>query len=442
VILAVFVAAFFGVPAFISSSAGTGLIVSKVNESVDGEIGMGDLKVGWFKGVLLKDFEFAGNDGTTKINIQQISAKPNYASLLGGDLSLGKVILESPKVSIQLKEENNASQSTSYKTSSKKKSKNSGGIFFEQIDLTIKNGDVKILPAKESVSGTIHFSNIASNVDLKPAGGESRFDVGLDIENKGRRSKVSAKGNVKSSKKGWAFENSSGDMSVKVNNLDLATLSPVFALLGKEIDVEGKLNVDAEVKFGGGEVEKLVADAKLENFKHVAGEKVIALNQPVTLKAEVSSKYGKVNIEDIILNSSFCNITGKGTGSELDYVAKMDIAKSMDFVGTFVDLGGYSFSGSCYEKGHISFKDGAIRFSDHSSIDDFVMSKKGKVSTPRTTANFTFDMTVDTNKENLKIDFLTMKTTDSLADVRIDDSVMSWDSKADKKIDMTIFRGG
>ncbi|MCF7956383.1 MAG: hypothetical protein K9M75_11315 [Phycisphaerae bacterium] len=439
---------FFGVPAFLSSSAGTGFVVNKVNKSVDGKIGMGDLNVGWFKGVHLKEFSFADDKGLATVNVRQITAKPSYTSMLSGNISLGKVVVDKPEVSIRLEETASSDKSAKGEKGEKGekvvKGEESGkgvGVFFNQIDLTIKDGDVKILPAGADVGSTIHFSNIASKVDLKPAGERSSFDIGMDVENKGQRSKVSANGNVESSKKGWSFKNTEGDMKVKIDDLDLATLSPVFALLGKDIEVGGKLNVDAEAKFGDGQVEKLVVDAKLDKFKHVADGKLIALAEPVTLTGRVSTKNDKVNIEDINLRSSFCTITGKGTGSELDYVAKMDVGKTMDFVGTFVDLGGYSFAGTGYEEGHVTFKDDTIRFSDHSGIDNFVMGKKdvkGNKMTPPMSAKFTFDMTVDTKKENVKIDFLTMKTTDTLADIRIEDSEFSWNKDVKESMDMKL----
>ncbi|MBW8014615.1 MAG: hypothetical protein FVQ82_00350 [Planctomycetes bacterium] len=442
VIVGILLAVFFGVPLFLSSSAGTVFVVNKVNKSLDGKIGMGDLNVGWFKGVRLKEFSFADDKGMINVNVRQITAKPSYTSMLAGNISLGKVVVDRPVISIRVDDSKSSDKTGAGKKSAKGK-KNSGGagVIFSQIDLTVKDGDIKILPADGEISSTIHFSNIASKVNLKEAGKRSSFNVGMDIENKGRRSKISANGNVESSKKGWSFKNTEGDMTVKIDDLDLATLSPVFALLGKDIDVGGELNVDAEVKFGNGQIEKLIVDAKLDRFKHVADGKVIALDKPVTLKALVSTKNDKVNIEDINLRSSFCTITGKGTGSELDYVADMDVGKTMDFVGTFVDLGDYSFTGSCYEEGRITFRDDTIRFSDHSKIDNFVMTKKdekGKKSTPPMSAKFTFDMTVDTKKENVKIDFLTMKTTDSLADIRIEDSVFSWAEDAKEKMDMNL----
>lgn len=440
VIVLLLLVVFFGVPAFLSSSAGTGFVVNKVNKSLDGEIGMGDLNVGWFKGVRLKKFSFSDDKGTAKVNVREITAKPSYASMLSGNISLGKVVVDGPEVSIRL-EEAAASDKNGEGVKDEKGEKGGGPkIFFNQIDLTIKDGDVKILPASGEVDGTIHFSNIESKVDLD-AGKRSSFNVGMDVENNGKRSNISANGNVESSKKGWSFKGTEGNVTVKVADLDLATLSPVLALLGKDIDVGGELNVDAEAKFGGGQVEKLIVDAKLDKFKHVTGEKVIALDKPITLKGRVSTKNDKVNIEDINLRSSFCTITGKGTGSELDYVADMDIGKTMDFVGTFVDLGGYGFTGTCYEKGHITFKDDTIRFSDHSGVDNFVMSKsdeKGKKSTPPMSAKFTFDMTVDVKKGNTKVDFLTMKTADSLADIRVEQSDFSWGEGAKENVDMKV----
>ena len=93
VIVGLLLVIFFGVPAFLSSSTGTGFVVNKVNQSVDGKIGMGDLNVGWFKGVRLKEFSFSDSEGIATVNVREITAKPSYTSMLSGNISLGKVVI-------------------------------------------------------------------------------------------------------------------------------------------------------------------------------------------------------------------------------------------------------------------------------------------------------------------------------------------------------------
>lgn len=443
IVLAVFfLLLFFTVPMYLSSASGKGLIVNKVNNSIDGKIGMSTFSLGWFKGIRLTDFTFADDAGKTTVNVKEISAKPHYTSLLSGSMSFDEVVIDTPEVSIDL----DITDTTVPRRSDKRASstaaekKKNVGLPIGQIDLTVKNGNVTINSFdKDSRRQTLHFKNIASKVDIKPAGEQSKFDVALDVEGPAGSSQVTANGNLKTSpKKKWTMAGTSGEVNVKVKDLDLATLKPVFALLDKQIDVSGVLNIDAQAKVDEGKINNLTVDSVLTGFRQTIDGREIILDEPLILQAKTSSRGDKVTVEKIELKSSFCNITAKGTPEELDYTATADLAGTMDFIGSFIDLGDYRFAGQGYEEGKILFSDGKIRFADHSSIDNFVISKKGKPDTPATSAKFTFDMTVDMDKQNLKIDFLTMNTVPAMANIAISDTLLSWAEDEKKKIDLNV----
>jgi len=426
-------------PMYLSSSSGTGLIVNTVNDSIDGTIGMSDFSLGWIKGVRLKDLTF--EDDKTTVNVKEITAKPHYSSLLTGRISFDEVVVDTPEVSLDVKlDEMNTPQTSATpsqpgKTDAKK---STPALPIGQIDLTVKNGNVKINGIDKSrQKQTIHFKNIASKVDIKPAGEKSTFDVALDVESPDRRSKVTADGSIKTSEK-WTLAGTSGDINLKVKDLNLASLRPVFALMDKQVDVSGTLNIDAQAKIDDGDVEKLTVDSVLTGFSQTIDGRQIVFDQPLTLKADTSAKGDKVTVEKAELKSSFCNITARGTTDQLEYVADADLAETMGFVSTFVDLGGYRFAGLCHEEGRIIFDDGKIRFADHSSIENFVISKNGKPDTPLTSAKFTFDMTLDVDNSSVKVDRLTMDTVTPLANIAVTDTVFSWAKDAREKIDLKL----
>ena len=134
VIVGILLIVFFGVPAFLSSSAGTGFVVNKVNKSLDGEIGMEDMNVGWFKGVRLKEFTFADEKGLTKVSVKEITAKPSYTSMLSGNISLGKVVIDRPEVSIRIAENKTGGSDKSDNKNSSQGIEKNAVILFNQID--------------------------------------------------------------------------------------------------------------------------------------------------------------------------------------------------------------------------------------------------------------------------------------------------------------------
>ena len=426
------------VPVIISSESGKNFIVSKVNKSVDGKLDLGSFSLGWLKGVHLTDINFSDNSGEMSISVKDISAKPKYVALLGGEISVTDAVVDSPKVVINIKDEAKESKPIATSTAKKDTSKATPGIDLKHLDLTIKDGDVTINHrGGDSVVRTVQFSNIASKVDLKPAGQASTFDVALAVGGKGASSEVTAKGNVKKSKKGWTAKETSGELAVKVDDLDLATLRPLFALMGKEIEVEGKLNADIDASIAEGRPEKISATAVLAGFSQKIDGKEIVLDEPVTLDADISSDGDDVKIDKLRLKSSFCSVSGKGGMNSFDYIAEADIAKTMDIVGQFVDLGGYRFAGKATEHGTILFDKGNVRFKDASMIEGFVVGTPDGKVTPVTSAKITFDLGYDAEKNLVDIANLVIDSARGPGKISILDTVIPLGE--DKKgMDITI----
>ena len=92
----------FAVPAFVSSEKCRQLILTKVNDGLDGQFDFADISMGWHKGVILTAISFKDNASQTAATIKQISTKPNYRSILAGNLSFGKTIIDEPKIEINL----------------------------------------------------------------------------------------------------------------------------------------------------------------------------------------------------------------------------------------------------------------------------------------------------------------------------------------------------
>ena len=84
------------VPAYISSESGRKTILTKINESVTGSTDFASLSMSWFKGVKLTSFTYDDDFGQTSVRVKQISTKPHYASILAGNLSFGKTVVEQP----------------------------------------------------------------------------------------------------------------------------------------------------------------------------------------------------------------------------------------------------------------------------------------------------------------------------------------------------------
>jgi len=70
-------------PVYLSSDGFRRMIQAKISESTGGTADIGDLSVGWRKGVRISDFSFREQNGWAAVSIDGIDVQPHLASLLG-----------------------------------------------------------------------------------------------------------------------------------------------------------------------------------------------------------------------------------------------------------------------------------------------------------------------------------------------------------------------
>ena len=75
------------IPAFVSSEKGRRMILARINGAIAGETDFADLSMGWLKGIKVANLSFNDHAGRIWVEVEQVSAKPAYGSILMGNLS-------------------------------------------------------------------------------------------------------------------------------------------------------------------------------------------------------------------------------------------------------------------------------------------------------------------------------------------------------------------
>ncbi|MBL7214761.1 MAG: hypothetical protein ISS71_03675 [Phycisphaerae bacterium] len=380
---------FFGVPLYLSSSGGTHLLLGKINQSVDGQVQMDDFSIGWFKGVKLTNLSYADNAGNRSVKVRRIETQPKYVSLLGGKVKLGKTLVERPQVYLRV---SGAGEETTIKDASaarKKTSAESAPVFpIDQIDLEVIDGSATV-ELVNGVSQKVQFANIASNVQIAEAGKPSSVDISMDVDD---ASKISARGTATPAKKGWTLKE--GDFEVQISKLQLASLKPLFALAGQEMDMAGELNADATIKIDNNQIQRLKAEAVIRDFAQGTGDQRTVFDQPVKLSALLVGTGDAVKIENAMVQSSFCTVGCAGTLDALNYEVSADLAQSQRFAGQFTDMQGMVVEGQLTTKGKVHLRDERIGVTGTGTAQRLVIQKEG-VQTPVTDVQMDFDCAVD-----------------------------------------------
>jgi len=427
------------IPVYLSSESGKRFIVGKINRSISGRLQVGDFSMGWLKGIRITDLSFEDGSGTTSAKVKEVSTRPHYVPLLFGIVSLGKTLVDEPEVVINVTDGTRKTADVTI-PSEKKIPANKGdgkGMALAKIDLTVKGGGLTLNQIPEDKDAKLlKVSNIESKVNLNPLGKISTFDVALAVGGGQTESKITAKGDLTpAAKKSWTLKGTSGDFTVKVDNLDLETLGPLFALAGKDIDAAGILNGDVTAGIDDGRFEKLQAKAVLSGFeKDIRGKKT-TIAEPIKMDAQISSDDKNIVIDKLNFTSSFCTIDCTGGTNSVDYVATADLGGLQEFAGQFVDFGDYTVAGKAGESGKVSFDDEKITARGQAVIEEFVVSD-GKKATPATSVKMDFDLGVDTDKDILNIG--SFRTTADMGQVKIADSVVPLGEGAKQELGLGI----
>ena len=300
------------VPAFISSEKGRRMILARINGSIAGKADFADLSMGWLKGIRVADLSFNDNAGQISVQVERISTKPAYGSILTGNLSFGKTVIDKPNVEINLKDLQVTEAGSPGEEPSASGATTPIVLPVKRIDLVLNDGNVKVTDPK---SGTVELSAINSRVNLQPPGQQTDFDLKMAVVQPGKASDIQVAGQVTTKPKtGWSLKGTSGNLTVEVNDLDLESLGPILALAGVDIQAKGVVAGDVKSQIKDGRIENLTAGVKARNLD-VTGAKLkgdrfrtAGLGVSVKLNREEET----INIDTLQIESDWASVTASG----------------------------------------------------------------------------------------------------------------------------------
>ena len=311
-IVVLIVLVLFLVPAFVSSEKGRQIILAKINNSIDGQTNFADLSMGWFRGIKVTDVGFNDSAGQITVQVRQIAAKPHYGSILTGNLSFGEMIIEEPKVEINLRDQR-AKKAESFRPEpSAGKRAQPVVLPIKKIDLVINDGNLKVTGPKAK---TVELSRINSKVNLQPPGQQTNLDLNMVVVDGGKASEIQVVGRITPKQQtGWTLEGTSGNLTVEVDDLDLESLGPIFALAGIEVQAKGLIGGRIESEIKDGRFENLSGDIKGKNLDITSAE--LKGDRLRTSRLDVSVRLNReketINIDDLQIRSDWAFATASG----------------------------------------------------------------------------------------------------------------------------------
>ena len=307
-VLIVFV--FLLVPVLVSSEKGRQIILSKINQSIDGRADFADLSMGWFKGIRIADLSFDDTAGQISLKVKQIATEPHYASLLTGNLAFGQTTIDQPRVWINLKDRPPAETVTT----TKKVPKEAAGIAIVT-DITVNDGNVKVTDTDDK---TVELAQINSNINLRPSGKQSNFDLNMVVAADDKQSQVQADGRITPAKtkekSGWTLKGADYDIGINVEDIDLESLQPFLDMAGVDIEAKGNISVDLQSRFIDGQIDNITGTVKGTQLEIGTGqnqEKIQTSVLDVDLK--LTQKEQMINIQNVQVTTDWAQIKANGS---------------------------------------------------------------------------------------------------------------------------------
>jgi hypothetical protein len=308
-ILIVIVLAVALLPFYISSAGGRQLIVDKVNGSIDGKFSIADLSMGWFSGIKLTDVSFADNKGGVSATVKSLSTQPQYGSIIFGDLSFGKTVIDEPVIKIDLAklQADNAAKPAPAVTKEEK-----DAMPKINIDLAINKGNFTVSDSSKG-GKLVQLSDINTKLALRPTGQQTTFNLNLVAADGGKSSPVKIDGDITPGKN-WQMVGTSGNLSININELDLGAIAGIVAMADPSIKAAGVITVNGVAKLDNGKITQ--ADAKIDgrnlniSLPALKGDSFKTKTLAVTAKIATDEKVTK--IEQLDATTDWAKIALKG----------------------------------------------------------------------------------------------------------------------------------
>lgn len=291
-------------PVALSSRGFARWLGTKIGEVAGGQAGIGDLSIGWLKGVQVADFSFRGQDGWAQVDIGRITTRPRYARLLGGNLALSSTVIDQPKIAIDLR---HMPPSTDEEPVSIDMAALAG-----LNDMAVHNGSLELT---DSGGRTVRLASFDSTVTMRPAGQTSRFAVSSVVAQAETAGRIQASGQITPDKQqGWSLKGSSGDLTIEVNDLDLGAISPFLELAGIQVQAKGLVSADLAGTIQDGRIENLTAAVAGRDL-HVTGEALKGDNlrtSQLDVQAGLAQTADGVQVDKLTVKTDWASLSATG----------------------------------------------------------------------------------------------------------------------------------
>ncbi|MBN2133674.1 MAG: hypothetical protein JW741_29505 [Sedimentisphaerales bacterium] len=300
-------------PLVLSSQGFTKMIQARISRSTGGTATIGDLSLGWLKGLRISEFSFRDRTGWTSVSVRKIAAQPRLTALLGGNLTLGETVIDKPQVEIDLRQRPPARQAGPAGKSSQAQS--ATATMALTTDLVVNDGNVRLT---DTAGKTVEIRQINSTARLRPPGQRSSVQVDMVVADAGQPGKIRASGQIDTPKEktgsGWSLKGTTGEFTVEVNDLNVESLGSLLALAGVDMRGKGTLSANVASTIVDGRLQDVTARVRAANVDvtgaEIKGDRV--QTSRLNVDAKLTQKGKTFQVDKLEAQTDWASVTATG----------------------------------------------------------------------------------------------------------------------------------
>jgi len=289
-------------PVVLSSRSFTRWVQARISAGTGGEASIQDLSVGWFRGIQVAGFRFRGENGWTEVDIDRITATPHYAGLLTGTLALDRAVLDQPRVAIDLRERPPREEPPVDMNN------------LERLrDVVVRDGSVQLT---DTTGNTVQIADLNSNLSIRPPGRTSRFDAAMVVlaaaQPPGRVGIVAEA--TPRRETGWSLRGTTGDVTVEVNDLNLASVAPFLDLVGIQVQAQGAVSGSITSAIDNGRIRNLNATISGQGIE-IGGEALQGdelQTAQLEVRASLTQTGNVIDVDQLEVRTDWANLSATG----------------------------------------------------------------------------------------------------------------------------------
>lgn len=299
------------IPVILSSNGFTRWLQGTIGRSTGGQANIGDLSVGWLKGVRVTNFRFRTENDWAQVDIDRIATQPSFRRLLGGALALDRTVIDRPRIAVDLRARPSVTAERSPATGSRS-SPNPSGLSRIN-DLVVRDASIQVI---DRTGETMKIADLDSTLSIRQPGSTSSFNVEMAVAQADTPGRILASGQITPDKKqGWSLKGTSGDLVVEVNDLNLSSVSPLLALAGVEVQTKGNLSANITSEIQDGQIKNLNA-AIVGQKLDVTGEALKGdrlQTSQLNIRATVTQAKNAIKVDQLKVQTDWADLSATGT---------------------------------------------------------------------------------------------------------------------------------